>query len=384
MRIALNLIGYLPGCGGVETYLLNLLAGLQQIDSDNSYLVLCDEPVAPLLQIWADNFQIRTFAYQKNSLKGLLRGALQRSIGKDILCRELAALDVDVMHHPLTVLNPPGLPFPAVLTFHDMQQEFFPHFFAAHELQQRRRTYLTSVREATVIVALSGHGKNCLVEQYGVEPAKVVAIPSGCGREFHPRSPDELTAVAAELGIERPFLFYPAATWPHKNHLQLLEAMRLLVEQHGFDGELLLTGAAKEGHGELLAAIERLQLTSRVRWLGYLQSEQIFCLFNLARLLVFPSLFEGFGLPVVEAMASGCPVACSRSSSLPEVGGDAVLYFDPEQPECIAETIGRLWQDESLRRTLREKGIVRAQGFCWEETARKMMEAYRRAAGATV
>lgn len=384
MKIALNLIGYLPGCGGVETYLLNLLAALQQIDSENSYLVLCDEPAAPLLQIWTDNFRIRTFAYQKKSPRGLLRGALQRLTGKDMLCRELAALPVDVMHHPLTILNPPGLPFPAVLTFHDMQQEFFPQFFSAHELRQRRRTYLASVREAAVVVALSGHGKSCLVEQYGVEPAKVVAIPSGCGREFHPRSPDELTAVAAELCVERPCMVYPAATWPHKNHLRLLEALRLVVDRRGFDGELLLTGAPKEGHGELLAAIERLELTSRVRWLGYLQPEQIPRLFNLVRLLVFPSLFEGFGLPVVEAMASGCPVACSRSSSLPEVGGDAVLYFDPEQPERIAETVGRLWHDESLRRTLREKGIVRARGFCWEETARRMVEVYQRAAGATV
>src|SRR5512138_1444098 len=129
MRIGLNLIGYQPGCGGVETYIVNLLDALQKIDHDNHYLILCDEPVVPFLRVHAANFGLQTVAYQRNSIRGVWRGMVWRVTGHDVLTNELKNLVVDIMHHPLTILNPPGLPFPSVLTFHDMQHEFFPEFF---------------------------------------------------------------------------------------------------------------------------------------------------------------------------------------------------------------------------------------------------------------
>jgi glycosyltransferase involved in cell wall biosynthesis len=380
MRVALNLIGYSSGCGGVETYLLNLLAALQRIDQENNYLVLCDETAAPFLHLDTANFRLQTVSYQKHSIKGLLRGALQRITGYDILVRELADLDVDVMHHPLTVLNPPGLSYPSVLTFHDMQQEFFPDFFPSGELQRRRRSYLASVREASAIITVSAHASQCLVERYGVPPEKIHVVYSACGEDFHVRKTEELFGIAEEFEIRRPFMFYPAATWPHKNHLRLLEAVRLLLDRGHFDGDLLLTGAVMNAHQEVLEAINRLDLSSRVKWLGYVPRERVPCLYNLSKLLVFPSLFEGFGLPVVEAMASGCPVVCSQSSSLPEVGGNAAIYMNPLDVEDIAQKVSLVWNNEMLCMDLREKGLVQASRFSWDEAARKTADVYHRIA----
>jgi len=372
MRIALNLIGFAPGCGGVETYVTRLLAALQRVDRENEYLVLGDEIAASILKVNAPNFKLKLYPYQKHSLQWYARAAMQRIFGFDTLAHELKKLPVDVMHHPLTVLNPPGLPYPSVLTFHDMQQEYFPEFFTPLELHRRKRSYLPSVLEAGAVITVSEHGRGCLIERYGIDPGKVHAVHSGCGEEFHPRDAAALSETAAKYGILGPFILYPAATWPHKNHLRLLEAVRILVEREGFQGSLVLSGAQQEGHRDFLVA-------DRVKWLGYLPEGELSYLYNLAQVMAFPSLFEGFGLPVVESMASGCPVVCARSSSLPEVGGDAAVYFDPLDAHDIAAAIWRVWNDDALCSEMRLRGVAQASGFTWEETARKTIRIYRQA-----
>lgn len=379
MRIALNLIGLARGCGGVETYVTRLLAALQKVDRENEYLVLADEIAASILKVNAPNFKLMLYPYQKHSLRWFARAAMQRMVDFDTLAHALRTLPVDVMHHPLTVLNPPGLPYPSVLTFHDMQQEYFPEFFTPLELHRRKRSYLPSVLEADAVITVSEHGRGCLIERYGIDPGKVHAVHSGCGEEFHLRDAAALSETAAKYGILRPFILYPAATWPHKNHLKLLEAVCILVEREGFQGSLVLTGAQHEGHSDLLAAVAGFGLTDRVKWLGYIPEKELPYLYNLARVMAFPSLFEGFGLPVVEAMASGCPVVCARSTSLPEVGGEAAVYFDPLDTHDMAAAIWKIWNDDALCSEMRLRGVAQASGFNWEETAQKTIGVYRQA-----
>jgi len=377
MRIALNLIGYAQGCGGVETYVTNLLAALQNIDFENQYIVLCHEDVASSLNVYAANFSLKTYSYQKYSPRWIMRGLIKRVSGFDILCSELNSLTVDVMHHPLTVLNPPGLTYPSVLTFHDMQQEFYPEFFSRRELDTRRKSYLPSVHEAHAIITVSEHAGACLIEKYGIDAGKIHVVYSGCGDEFCVRDVSTLSEILAKYAIDRPFILYPAALWPHKNHQHLLEAVKILVDRGDFDGSLVLTGAPMDAETKLMKLISRLGLLSRVRWLGYLPKEDIPYLYNLARCMVFPSLFEGFGLPVVEAMASGCPVICSENSSIPEVGGEAALYFNPLSSEDIAEKIALAWNDENLIKKLKAFGLTQASKFSWAESAKKTMDVYR-------
>jgi glycosyltransferase involved in cell wall biosynthesis len=159
-----------------------------------------------------------------------------------------------------------------------------------------------------------------------------------------------------------------------------LAALQLLHERYGFDGELVLTGIAMRSHNELLDEIERRGLKDKVRVLGYLPYEELPYLYKLARIMVFPSLFEGFGIPLVEAMACGCPVVCSDVTSIPEVVGDAAVTCDPNSFEDMADKIWTVWNDDGQIEKMRARGLARADLFSWEKTARQTLDVYRRTA----
>ncbi len=383
MRIGLNAISLVPGkIGGMETYLRNLVATLQRLDTDNRYVLMADPRHAGAIPLTAENFSVRTFSYAKPSPGWFARGVVRNLTGRDILRTAVDGMAVDVIHHPFTVLTPPGTRIPSVLTFWDMQHEFFPEFFSPLDLRRRRMLYRNSAEEATRIIVSATFTKECLVERYGIDPAKITVIFTGIGEGFRAMDDGRLLEGAREKhGFRRPFLYYPAATWPHKNHRRLLSAFRLLTDRGLFDGDLVLSGIAMQSHGEILAEIGRLGLEERVRVLGYLPSEELPLLYNLATALVFPSLFEGFGIPLVEAMACGCPIICADAASLPEVAGDAGALFDPRSVEDMAETIGRTIADPERLEELRRRGLQRARLFDWETTARQTLRVYGEAAG---
>lgn len=380
MRVGLNLIGFVPGIsGGSEIYIRNLLHALQRCDTKNEYLILCDESVADEFPISNTAFHLKTVCFQRFSSRWLLRGIIHRATSYDILKNVLDPLGLDVIHHPFTVLNPFNLRTPSVLTFHDMQQEFYPEFFSRAELQRRDISYRRSATEADAVIAISHHVKNNLIEKYGLPPDKIEVVYSGCSSEYHPIADHgALEKIRQAYHITRPFMFYPAATWPHKNHVTLLRVVRSLLDQGCFDGELVLTGIEQGAQSQVTDEINRLRLNERVRLLGYVPVNDLPYIYNLATLLVFPSLFEGFGLPLVEAMASGCPVVCSNVTAMPEIVGDAGVTFDPGSFSDMVETIARVWNDENLRTELRNKGLVRAELFNWEQAALKTEEVFRR------
>jgi glycosyltransferase involved in cell wall biosynthesis len=380
MIIGINAITFVPGkIGGMETYIKNFVDRIQRTDTGNSYLLLCDRRFSNEFPIVGDNLKVQYVDYGRPSLNWLMRGVFRTFLNVDILKKEMQKIEVDFIHHPFTVVTPLGSGIPAVLTFWDMQHEFFPEFFSRLELRKRRQIYPASAREAVRIIVSSGFTGDCLVERYGVAKDKIEVIPIGYGPEFQViDDPEGLQHIRKKYGLDRPFLFYPAATWPHKNHKNLLAAIKILKESYGFDGELILSGIAMRSHGEIMAEVERLELSGSVRLLGYLSAGELPWFYNLARLLVFPSLFEGFGIPLVEAMACGCPVVCSDTTSLPEVAGDAGVLFDPSKPDQIAETLWSVWVDEAKRGEMRERGLERTRLFTWDETVRKTMAVYRK------
>jgi glycosyltransferase involved in cell wall biosynthesis len=380
MIVGINAITFVPGkIGGMETYLKNLVDRIQRTDTVNSYLLLCDRRFAGEFPIVGDNLRIQHVDYARPSLNWFMRGVFRSTLNVDILKRDMRKVEVDLIHHPFTVMTPLGSGIPGVLTFWDMQHEFFPEFFNRFELRKRRLIYPESVREAARIIVSSGFTGDCLVERYGIAKEKIEVIPTGYGPEYRViDDPEGMQHIRKKYGLDRPFLFYPAATWPHKNHRNLLAALKILKESYGFDGELLLSGIAMQSHGEIMVEAERLGLSGNVRLLGYLPSGDLPYLYNCARMMVFPSLFEGFGIPLVEAMACGCPVACSNTTSLPEVAGEAGALFDPCKPDQIAETIWSVWDNEAKQREMRERGRNRTHFFTWDETVRKTIEVYRK------
>jgi len=383
MHIGFNLIAFLPGSmGGMETYCRDLLAALQEVDSSNRYLVLCDSHYQDKILIKNPSFRIFASNYSRPSFRWFFRGLIRNTVNIDILTPFINRLEVDVVHHPFSFLNPLHAKLPSVLTFHDMQHEFYPEYFPPYEMKIRKEFYRPSPGLATRVIAISRHAKRCLVDRYGVPAEKIDVIYNGFNPSYRILdNPGGLEKIRLKYDLDRPFMFYPAATWPHKNHKKLFEALWILRDRYKFDGQLVLTGVAMHAHGEMVAEIGRLGLQEEVKVLGFLPYEDLPWIFNLARLMVFPSFFEGFGIPLVEAMACGCPVACSNVTSIPEVVGEAAVLFDPQSAEDIAAKTWRLWTDDALRREMVQAGLERAKMFSWRETARKTIEVYRKAIG---
>jgi len=382
MKIALNALNLAPGnMGGTETYFRMLYQHLLAIDQENSYRVICYDAMAQDLANDAANVELFTVKrYPKSDPRRHLTSFLKKALRIDYVALALRNLDADIVHFPFTYMYPRRVKQAAVLTFCDMQHEFLPEFFSAKKLSRRDRDYRNSVAIADRVIAISQHTKWSLESRYGVSSDKIDVVHLGIGPEFHvvPKNSSLLKAVQTTHGLNRPFMYYPAATWPHKNHLRLLTTLQILVQRYGFDGDLVLTGVSKQDNDQVRQEVKRLGLTDRVKFLGYLPYNELPCLYNLARLLVFPSLFEGFGIPLVEAMACGCPVVCSNVASIPEVVGDAGLFFNPESEEDMAKVIWDCWNDQDQLRQLRVRGVARAQQFTWAETARKTLEVYRR------
>jgi glycosyltransferase involved in cell wall biosynthesis len=291
---------------------------------------------------------------------------------------------MDVMHFPFATIDPSFFRIRSsiVLTIPDIQHEYYPEFFRGEILELRRRLYRGSAERADIVIAISEFTKKSLIEKYGLKPEKcIVAYPS-CSSEFRRiEDMNRLDAIRKKYSLPDKFLFYPAGTWPHKNHLKLLEALILLKEKYSFEQKVIMTGIAKNYHKTIMDSVGRLNLDNQVAFLNHVPFPDLPPIYNLAKIMVFPSLFEGFGIPVLEAMSVGLPVVCSDRTSLPEVAGDAALYFNPENPGEMADRIFLLWNDRNLRKDLVMKGLERVNKFTAENTLAKTLTAYSLAGG---
>lgn len=236
-------------------------------------------------------------------------------------------------------------------------------------------------QRASHIITVSEYSKNQLVERLGLSTDRISVIYNGASHEFHPGDQREARKeIAWSLGIHEPFLLYVGNLKPHKNVGCLLRAFACLCTVPSFDRWLLIVGDDRRWRKNLVAESERLGVRKRVSFLSRVDSGLLAQLYIAADLLVMPSLVEGFGLPVLEAMVSGTPVVCARAASLPEVGGEAVEYFDPSDSSGLAYAIERVLGSPDLQASLKSRGLRRASLFSWEECARKHSEIYRRAA----
>ena len=265
---------------------------------------------------------------------------------------------VDVVHYALTV-PVPATKVPTVVTLHDVQHRDLPEFFGPARRSFRRVAYDRATRSASAVIVTSEFVRGRALELLELDPASVHVIPHGVNHTLFRPGDEE----------REPFLLYPARPWPHKNHVRLFEAFATLRKTRP-QLRLVLTGGGLERLGTLPDGVER--------W-GVVPAAELASLYRRAAVTVFPSLYEGFGLPPLEAMASGCPVAAANTAAIPEVCGDAAVLFDPLDPESIAA--GILDADER-RDEFREKGLARAAGFTWNETARLHEDAYLAAARA--
>jgi glycosyltransferase involved in cell wall biosynthesis len=289
------------------------------------------------------------------------------------IARELPA-GIDVLHHPVTVpvLRMPDVP--TVATVYDLQHRELPELFTRAERAYRRWAYEGAARRADLVITTSEYSRGRLVEIAGIPADRVVSVLMGIDVDrFRPQPGPADATLAERLSLPERYVVYPANLWPHKNHDLLVDALAQVDDR---DLHLVLTG---QGYGRghaLRERARRMGVEGRVRHLGFLAADDVPALYRGASAMIFPSLYEGFGSPPLEAMACGCPVASSTRGSLAEVIGGAALTFDPESVEEIAASIARIAEDQGLRSRLREAGLARASGFTWEAAARRHRELY--------
>lgn len=263
----------------------------------------------------------------------------------------------------------------------DLQHLHLPELFTQAEIISRETRYRRFCDQAAAVAVASRWARADLLHHYRLPEDKVIVVPmASVLAAYTPPTADDLAQAARKFALPERFIFYPAQTWPHKNHLSLLDALALL-RADGLTVPLVCTGTLNDFYSRIAAHVRRLGLEQQVKFLGYVAPVDVQCLYRLAEAVVIPSRFEGWGLPVSEAFAAGVPVAASTATSLPEVVGDAGLLFDPARPTEIAATIRRLWVNEALRRTLARQGMARARLFSWERTAKIFRAHYRRITG---
>jgi glycosyltransferase involved in cell wall biosynthesis len=282
--------------------------------------------------------------------------------------------DRQLIHYPLTS-NIPRMRKPTVTTLHDIQHHELPELFAPHQKLWRRFVYDRAARRSTVVITDSDHARGKIVEVLGLDPERVVTIHLGVDHErftAEPGAADE----TLDLPVSR-FILYPASLWRHKNHGNLLEALARTADP---DLHLVLTGATFGHLHDLQSQAARLRIADRVHHLGFVSDEALPAVYRRATAVVFPSRYEGFGAPPLEAMACGCPVASSLKAALAEVCDGAVEPLQPDEPEQMAQAITRITTDDELRKSLRARGFEQAAKFSWRAAADAHLAVYRRAA----
>jgi len=264
---------------------------------------------------------------------------------------------------------------------HDLQHLHYPQFFTQEQIAWRETIYAAGCGYAPAVAVESQWVKDDIIRQYGIAPEKISVIRWGSPTELYKLVTNRtLVDVRQEFRLPKTFALYPAQTWPHKNHIRLLEAISSLRDQDVFIN-LVCTGKKNNFWPAVKKRIRELKLEEQVRFLGFVSPTELRALYHLARFVVFPSLFEGGGFPVLEGFREETPVTCSAVTSLPEYGGDAVLFFDPTSVESIAEAVRRMGTEPELCATLRQRGSERIRLFKWERTAKAYRALYRKMAG---
>ncbi len=355
---------------GIGTYIRNLLRELARLDRQTEFVVLCRPDDREALVPLGDNFRAVSDSSPNYSVTEQVTIPLA-------LRRERVTL----FHAPHYVL-PPLVGCRSVVTIHDCIHLMFPQYLPNRMALVYARTSIgLAARRATRVMTVSESSKRDILRFVDVPPDKIDVIYNAYDERFgvEPREED-VVRVRERYQLHDEFVLYAGNVKPHKNLERLIEAFNL-VRQSGLDHlKLVLIGDEISKYAALRRAVHRHQLHKYVRFLGYMPEETLAVMYRLASVFVFPSLYEGFGLPPLEAMASGTPVVTSNLSSLPEVAGDAAVLVDPYDPQAIANGIHLVLTDESLRRDLRRKGLARAGQFSWAQSVRRVRQIYDEAA----
>jgi glycosyltransferase involved in cell wall biosynthesis len=352
---------------GIGTYVRNLLRQLARQDSANEYVVFCRDADWDAI----DELGPRVRPVVENAGAYSVREQWALPI-------DLRRESVDLFHAPHYVL-PPLTRCRSVVTIHDCIHLRFPQYLPNRAGYAYARAQMwTATHKAARVITVSEASKRDILRYFKVPESRIDVIYNAIDDRFWQQpDADEMARVRERYRLDKPFVLYAGNIKPHKNLERLIEAFHLLRQHASMkDVQLLIIGDEISKYATLRRAVHRHKLHKHVRFFGFVSDQALAALYRLAAAFVFPSLYEGFGLPPLEAMASGTPVITSNVSSLPEVVGDAALMIDPYEPEAIADAMHRVLEDEALRADLSRRGLARAREFSWERSVARVREIY--------
>jgi glycosyltransferase involved in cell wall biosynthesis len=371
MHLGINLVFLVPGeMSGPETYARELIPALLEERSDLRVTAFINREAAEKRDgIWREVPAVTVPVRARNRTSWVL--------GEQQLLPVLARrVGVDLMHS-LVNTGPAWGSFRRVLTIQDVIYRLHPDAHSRARSLGLRVLVPLSARAADRIIVPSAATRRDVIQLLGIDGAKIDLVPHGIGATTSDHAEaEEVLRRRHELGT-RPIVFTLSLKRKHKNLERLLDAVALIPPERR--PVLVLAGHATPYEGELRGYAQRIEVAADTRFLGWLAPAELEGFYRASECFVFPSLYEGFGLPVLEAMARGLPVASSERGSLGEVVDDAALTFDPESPRAIADAIERLLQDAAERQRLRERGLANVERFSWKETARRTLQVYERA-----
>jgi glycosyltransferase involved in cell wall biosynthesis len=368
---------------GINWYIHNLITHLPRVDIDNRYTAFIGD--ARFASSPALSQTTGQGAEQLGPGLGLRLSRLPTSEPMVRIFWEqmvqpfaLRREGVDLLH-ALAFVAPLVSPCPVVVTIYDLSFLRYPE-----SLSRFRRFYLglftrLSARRARSIIAISQSTKRDVVRLLGISPDRVQVVYCGTDEAFRPLPADQVEAFRSERGLPERFILFVGTIEPRKNVTRLIEAFAGVHTGQLANLKLVIGGAKGWFYEDVFARMEGLGLEDEVVFPGYISVAELPLWYNAAELFVYPSLYEGFGLPPLEAMACGTPVVTASTSSLPEVVGDAGLIVDPLDVEGLREAIRRVLDDGALRQEMRERGLQRARGFSWSKAAQETVQVYRQA-----
>jgi len=352
---------------GNEVYIRNLLKQFVRVDGESEFVAYVSKPGAP----GQLPNGLRTRWVSENPYKRL---------GWDIP-RLLRHDRPDLVHVQYT--GPVACPVPIVVSVHDVSYLEFPKYFTAFRAWQLRNTVKRTVNAAACVLTPSEFSRKSILRHYPIDESKVVVVHNAVSGRFRPIEREVArAAVRRKTGLNAPFVLTVGDLQPRKNHLGLLRAFEEIVRAYPqLPHHMLFVGKETWYTKELRAAVAKSGVGERVHFTGFVEDDELVHFYGACDLFVFPSFYEGFGLPILEAMACGRAVACSDSSAMPEVADSAALLFDPHSVHGIAQAMKDVLLDPELRARLERLGSQRATAFSWEKAAEKTLNAYYAVAG---
>jgi glycosyltransferase involved in cell wall biosynthesis len=354
-----------PDSGGIFQYTISMLEALKLITYKYNFIQIRHKDFPKILN------DANIIEKPKNSINLMLRHVIH--VFTNISLGNIAPkINVDFIISPTITLLPFHMKKPYIVTIHDFQHEYFPEFFTLKQRIGRKIIYKTG-QKANMVICESNYVKRDIIKFLKVPEKKIKVLPSPPPNYIQKTKIDEtkFKEIKEKYNLPDNFLFYPAHFWYHKNHINLIRAIKLIKNKYGQNIPLILVGSIKNNFENIIKEIQNLELSQQVKYLGYVPDEDMPYLYKLATALVMPTLFESVSIPIWEAFHLGCPVVSSNVCALPEQVGDAGLIFDPHNIEDMAEKIYIVWTNAKLRESLVQKGYERVKDLTIENYAKQ-------------